>query len=378
MIELDVELVSEINKNSLYPGEPFGILDINRLESALGNQYAPYPNDEQAIASVFRSLIQNHPFMNGNKRTAVAAMFLMAESIDKEVVLSKDEVNDFIYQLASAGGSKISVTSIANKLFGLNLEEKLQEARATSALKSNGIFSVLNNKWVKEPVAADIPELDQDAFDKEFAKWFERYQDIVRGEDFSLENGSMEMVEKIIEKTHYEYIGPIYRFGRKWKNRVDLHTLASSKSQAINNFLYKAAEEIGYDRSKGSQVSIDTDLVFEYDPENYIDPDDDSPLNDPLRCERCGRLLNDNGECPLCDLGDESVLDEDLNKDENDKISEIEDFIEDVYNLRKTSIAEDGEYGIGNLVFKELRNLGCLDNLRDLKNVLLSRKFSLE
>ena len=33
----------------------------------------------------------------------------------------------------------------------------------------------------------------------------------------------------------------------------------------------------------------------------------------PLKkCEKCGCELNDAGECPVCDLGDESVLREDL------------------------------------------------------------------
>ena len=249
-------------------------------------------------------------------------------------------------------------------------EEPLGEARAQSAVKSNGIYSVLNDEWIKEPVAEDIPELDQEAFDKEFVKWQERYDQIMKGEDVNMEHGSLEILEKIIERTHYAYIGPIYRFGRKMVDRVELHTFASSERQAYNNLLYQAADEIGYDRRKGVQLSIDRDLIFEYEPE-------EGEVPDIARCERCGRRLNDNGECPLCDLGDESVLEE-LSSDEDSKIEEIESFIEDIYDLRKTSIAKDGEYGVGNLVFKEIRNLGYLDNLKDLKNILKSRKFSLE
>ena len=248
-------------------------------------------------------------------------------------------------------------------------DEPLGEARAQSALKSNGIFSVLNNKWIKEPVAEDIPEVDQEAFDKEFIKWQERYDEIMRGEDVTELTDTV--IEAITEKIHYAYIGPIYRFGRKFKDRIELHTMASSEKQAVNNLLYKAAEAIGYDRSRGSQVSIDPSLVFEYEPDI---PDED--WVDEKRCEHCGTLLNDNGQCPVCDLGDESALEEEF--DEDSKIQEIEDFIEDIYDLRKTSIAKEGEYGIGNLVFKECRNLGYLDNLKKLKNVLKSRKLSLE
>ena len=248
-------------------------------------------------------------------------------------------------------------------------DEPLGEARAQSAVKSNGIFSVLNNKWIKEPVAEDIPEVDQEAFDKEFSKWQERYDEIVRGEDISILDDTV--LEALSKKVHYTYIGPIYRFGRKFKDRAELHTMAVSEEQALNNLLYKAAEAIGFDRSRGSQVSIDQSLIFEYEPEI---PDD--AWEDEKRCKHCGTLLNDNGQCPVCDLGDESALEEDFDAD--GKIQEIEDFIEDIYDLRKTSIAKEGEYGIGNLVFKECRNLGYLDNLKKLKNELKSRKLSLE
>lgn len=57
---------------------------------------------------------------------------------------------------------------------------------------------------------------------------------------------------------------------------------------------------------------------------------------------------------------------------------EINNFIEDLYDLRKESILKDGEYGLGNLVFKEMRNLGYLDNLKELKNKVKSKELSLE
>ena len=55
----------------------------------------------------------------------------------------------------------------------------------------------------------------------------------------------------------------------------------------------------------------------------------------------------------------------------------INDFIEELYELRKESIAKDGEYGLGNLVFKEFRNLGYLDNLKTERNRLKSDELSL-
>ena len=60
-------------------------------------------------------------------------------------------------------------------------------------------------------------------------------------------------------------------------------------------------------------------------------------------------------------------------KDE-DKVLKL---IEDIYEqLRKKGIAK-GEYALENLAFKELRNKGYLDELKDFKNVLVSKRLSL-
>ena len=373
MQELTVSDVVELNQTVLNPGEPFRILDLGRLESALGNQYAPYELDEQVIASVFRSLILNHPFANGNKRTASMVLKVLANSIKKDIVLSRDELGDLVYQIASEGGSQMPVNTIANKLFGLDLDESLVEARAQSAVKSNGIFSVLKNEWIKEPVAADIPEVNERALKKELSKWVKRYNDIVRGQDILNVEIEEPVLEAVATKGLYRYEGPVYRFGRLFRDRVELETRAVSLKQAINNFLYKAADAIGYKRDKRASVDIDRDSVYEVEPEWDYEQERDVTN---ILCPVCGKhYLNDSGECPLCDLNDDSVLEESV---ETDKIEEIEDFIEDVYDLRKTSIAEEGEYGIGNLVFKELRNMGVLDSLRELKLKLKDKHLSLE
>lgn len=62
---------------------------------------------------------------------------------------------------------------------------------------------------------------------------------------------------------------------------------------------------------------------------------------------------------------------------EEERSDDIYDFITELYNLRKESIANEGEYGLGNLVFKEFRNLGYLDNLRKLRKEAKSKELSL-
>ena len=66
-----------------------------------------------------------------------------------------------------------------------------------------------------------------------------------------------------------------------------------------------------------------------------------------------------------------SVLDD---GDSND----IKDCINMLYLMRKDSIATDGEYGVGNLLFKEIRNRGLLSALKDKYNEMISDELTLE
>jgi hypothetical protein len=52
--------------------------------------------------------------------------------------------------------------------------------------------------------------------------------------------------------------------------------------------------------------------------------------------------------------------------------------INSLYMIRKNSIAVDGEYGKGNQLFKELRNSGLLQQLKDAYDKSVDRDLSLE
>ena len=49
-----------------------------------------------------------------------------------------------------------------------------------SELVSNGIYSVMNRQWIKEPVAENIPEIDQEVFEKDFKVWEDRYNNLIK------------------------------------------------------------------------------------------------------------------------------------------------------------------------------------------------------
>lgn len=56
----------------------------------------------------------------------------------------------------------------------------------------------------------------------------------------------------------------------------------------------------------------------------------------------------------------------------------VDEYIDDLYDERIQSLARDGEFGLGNLLFKEIRRKGILDDLKQLKTELESKELSLE
>lgn len=58
-------------------------------------------------------------------------------------------------------------------------------------------------------------------------------------------------------------------------------------------------------------------------------------------------------------------------------LNEVENCIDQLYLMRKNGLATDGEYGVGNQTFKELRNLGYLDKLKDRSMTLRSEELSI-
>lgn len=67
-----------------------------------------------------------------------------------------------------------------------------------------------------------------------------------------------------------------------------------------------------------------------------------------------------------------------IKADKLDDEKKVVKMLEDIYDkLRKKGISK-GEYSVENLAFKELRNKGYLDQLKDFRNELVSKRLSLE
>jgi death-on-curing protein len=77
-----------------------GVRDLGALESALFRPQTGYYRDViEEAAALFESLVQNHPFVDGNKRVAVAVMDVFLRINNRALDVSDDEAYTFLVGL---------------------------------------------------------------------------------------------------------------------------------------------------------------------------------------------------------------------------------------------------------------------------------------
>lgn len=84
-----------------------GVRDENGLKSALERPFGGfggsefYPSPEEKAGAILESIINNHPFVDGNKRTGYVLMRLVLMNFGKDIQASQDEKYNFIIAVAS-------------------------------------------------------------------------------------------------------------------------------------------------------------------------------------------------------------------------------------------------------------------------------------
>jgi death-on-curing protein len=79
-----------------------GIRDVTLLESALARPFATfdnkdlYPDSIEKASAILESVIINHPFVDGNKRTAYTLMRLILLENSEDIVASQEDKYDFV------------------------------------------------------------------------------------------------------------------------------------------------------------------------------------------------------------------------------------------------------------------------------------------
>ena len=145
--------VITINDICLFEKEPHQVIDITRIESAIGNQFQPYKNRELAFASVYKSLVINHGFLNGNKRTAVIVLFLASSMLGKSLTIDDEDLAKLTYRIAGENGSHISTEEIADQVFNSHITSNDIKPMINGDLEQFAKSIVSNHQWLMNELA---------------------------------------------------------------------------------------------------------------------------------------------------------------------------------------------------------------------------------
>ena len=173
-------------------------------------------------------------------------------------------------------------------------------------------------------------------------------------------------------------VGSNASFNYTENSDLDVHIIANFDEASCDtktlNILYNFFKSYFNDKYDISIHDIPVEL--------YIEDQDSGAVSNGIYS------LNDNDwvkfpekiEIPEIDYSDdytyyEKKFDQCMAEENSEMAANL---IDELYLLRKKSIAGEGEYGKGNLVFKDFRNEGKLDQLKALANDGVSKELSLE
>ena len=97
-------------------GGEHGVRDLGLLQSAVSRLQAVFDGNElysdiyQKAAALLESLINNHPFVDGNKRTGITATAMFLQINDYFLTASNQEVESFVLSVASGKQSVQTIT----------------------------------------------------------------------------------------------------------------------------------------------------------------------------------------------------------------------------------------------------------------------------
>jgi death on curing protein len=102
------EIVLQLHELSIlhYRGAK-GIRDEGLMESAIARPYQTYdsldlyPSAYEKAAAIAESIIINHPFVDGNKRTGYLVMLAILEEGKIEIAVSNDKIYSFIISIST-------------------------------------------------------------------------------------------------------------------------------------------------------------------------------------------------------------------------------------------------------------------------------------
>lgn len=157
---------------------------------------------------------------------------------------------------------------------------------------------------------------------------------------------------------------------------IDVHIIADTS-------IYENQEELAvklYEAYKRLFNNKYDPTIYCHEVEIYVEPNEIHANSNGIYSFKDG-WIKEPEKLDIPDL-DETKLNELVTEYENkieqaDTIAKIDDVVDSLYILRQESILKDGEFSLGNQVFKEIRNMGLLQNLKDKKVELENQELSL-
>jgi death-on-curing protein len=105
---IDLQDVFEIHQVLIQEfGGLQGVRDEGLLKSAIERPFGGfgetefYPTPEEKAGAILESIVKNHPFTDGNKRTGYVLMRLTLMQFGKDIIATQDEKYSFVIEVAS-------------------------------------------------------------------------------------------------------------------------------------------------------------------------------------------------------------------------------------------------------------------------------------
>ena len=188
-----------------------------------------------------------------------------------------------------------------------------------------------------------------------------------------------------LEVLDYVLIGSNANYNYTKDSDLDVHIIASSKPDCNKEHLNQIYQVYKSVFNKNHDITIH-DIPVEL----YVEMDKVNARSGGIYSIKDNKWLKQPKQVEVPDIDYDALYKEFKDWEEKyfelvnhideyeNASEEVEKYIDDIYDIRQEGIAEEGEFSIKNLVFKEVRNKGYLDNLKELKTELESKELSLE
>ena len=187
----------------------------------------------------------------------------------------------------------------------------------------------------------------------------------------------LKFIEIPLNIVDIEIVGSNASYNYNEKSDIDLHIIVNSEVNFVEPTILRQL----YNDRKGA-FNRDYELEINGLPvELYIEDVKDGNATNG----RYSILKNEWVKFPEPITYEVPDISKDLNKMldkcfkvlQSDDPEQVRTLINDIYMMRKLGLAEDGEASVGNLVFKELRNMDIMSDLKDHYYELRSKELSL-